>query len=294
MIVKTRRFKLPKQFLFNAAAGLLFVGAGGYVVRDMLLAETVPQCSERYADTMLFALQRPSGEALTAEDLQSRLAGRDWGLIEHAKIVTVSQAPAPVALQVDLPKGATGKGDSAEPRSGMGFRWTPDTLKSARTACLTYSLRLPKDFDFGTGGALPGLYGGPADEPTDSNRTPGFSARYRWNGDGTAEIRATTADTPNGMSLLIDPNWFKVERGTWVTFEEEVVLNTPGAHNGILRVWIDGKMRFEHKSLMFNAKDGGHFAGVIADVHYSRPDLSWAPSPKTASVLISPFELRWR
>jgi hypothetical protein len=294
MIVKTPRFKLPKLFLFNAAAGLLFLGAGGYVVRDMLFAETVPPCSDRYADTMLFALQRPSGEALTAEDLQSRLAGRDWGLIEHAKIVKVSQGPAPVALQVDLPKGAAGKGDSTGPRSGMGFRWTPDTLQHASAACLTYGVWLPKDFDYGTGGALPGLYGGNADDDTTAGRKPAFSTRTRWNGDGTAEIRAATADTPDGMPLPIDPNWFKLERGAWVMFEEEVVLNTPGSHNGILRVWINGQMRFERKNLMFNPKEGGRFAGVSADVHYSRPDLTWAPSPKDASALLSPLELRWR
>jgi hypothetical protein len=294
MIVKTPRFKLPRLFLLNAGAVLLFLGAGGYVVRDMLFAETVPQCSERYADMMLFALQRPSGEALTTEDLQSRLAGRDWGLLEHAKIVKVSHGPAPVALQVDLPKGAAGKSDFAAPSSGMGFRWTPDVLKPASAACLTYGLWLPKDFEFGPGGALPGLYGGTAEEPAGSKRSSSFSTRSRWNGDGTAEVRAVTADSPEGLPLLIDPNWLKLERGAWVTLEEEVVLNTPGAHNGILRVWINGKMRFERKNLMFNPREGGSFAGIIADVHYSRPDLDWAPSPKTASVLLSPLELRWR
>jgi hypothetical protein len=294
MIVKTPRFKLPRLFLFNAGAVLLFLGGGGYVVRDMLFAETVPQCSERYADTMLFALQRPSGEPLTTEDLQSRLAGRDWGLLEHAQIVKVSQGPAPVALQIDLPKGAAGKSDSAAPSSGMGFRWTPDVLQPASAACLTYSIWLTQEFDFGPGGALPGLYGGAKDEPKGSDRKSGFSTRSRWNGDGTAEIRAVTADSPDGMPLLIDPNWYKLERSAWVTFEEEVVLNTPGSHNGILRVWINGEMRFERKNLMFIPKEGGRFAGVIADVHYSRPDLTWAPSPKAASVLLSPLELRWR
>jgi len=294
MIVKTPRFKLPRLFLFHATAGLLFLAAGGYVICDALVAEAVPSCSERYADMTLFALQRPSGEALTAEDLQSRLAGRDWGLLEHAKIINVGQGPVPVALQINLPKGAAGKGEAAERSSGMGFRWTPAAVQHASAACLTYSVWLPKDFEFGTGGALPGLYGGDADGDAIAGRRAGFSMRIRWNGDGTAEIRAATADAPNGLPLSIDPNWFKLERGAWVTFEEEVVLNTPGAHNGMLRVWINGKLRFERKDLMFNSKEGGGFAGVIADVHYSRPDLTWVPSPTTASVLLSPFELRWR
>jgi hypothetical protein len=294
MLVKTQQFKLPPLFLFNAAASLLFLGAGGYVVRDMLFAESVPQCSERYADTMLFALQRPSGETLTAADLQSRLSGRDWGLLDNAKIIKISDGPAPVALRVDLPQGSASKGASDEPRSGMGFRWTPDALKRASTACLTYNIWLPKDFDFGTGGALPGLYGSSADDLTSQDGKPGFSARYRWHGDGKAEVRVATADSPDGTSVPIDPNWFKLERGQWVRLEEEVVLNTPGSHNGILRVWIDGKMRFERSNLMFNPKEGGRFAGVMADVHYSRADLTWAPSPKTASVLLSPLELRWR
>jgi hypothetical protein len=294
MIVKTPQFRLPKLVLFNAAAGLLFLATGVYVVRSSLVAETVPQCSERYAQTMLFALQRPSGEALTAADLQARLAGRDWGLLEHAKIVEVGHGPAPVGLQVDLPKGSANKAYSGELHSGMGFRWTPDTLKGARAACLAYSIRLPEDFDFGTGGVLPGLYGGDADDHMEARRKAGFSTRYRWRETGSAEVRAETADNPDGMPVLIDPNWFKLVRGKWVRLEEEVVLNTPGSRNGVLRVWIDGEMRLERKNLMFNPNEGGRFAGVIADVHYSQPDLSWAPSPKTATVLLSPFELRWR
>ena len=37
-----------------------------------------------------------------------------------------------------------------------------------------------------------------------------------------------------------DKNWFK-----WINIEQEVRLNDPGAQNGHLRVWVDGKLHME-------------------------------------------------
>jgi hypothetical protein len=291
MVVKAHKFKLPQFFVFNVVASAIFLGTAAYAVRHALVWETAPSCSERYTNVTLFPMARVSGEALTTADLQARLAGRDWGLLENGSIVRLEYGPVPAALQIDL-KSQSARGDGGERRGGLGFEWTPSFVRHASAACLTYSIRLPEDFDFGPGGSLPGLFGA-VEEVAKIEPKPGFSARYRWREDGKLDVRATTAGQPDGVNLAVDPNWLQIARGTWVAFEQEIVLNTPGLQDGVLRVWVDGDMRFERKNLAFRHETDG-FAGVVAAIHYSRADLAPAPAAKAGSVLLSPLELRWR
>lgn len=293
MVLKTQQFKLPRFFLFNLAAGVLFVGTAAYAVRSLFVTDDVPPCSERYVHATVFALRGASGAALTPADLQARLAGRDWGLLDNTRIVETSDGPASTVLQVRLSDAKVPRGDAGERTSGMGFTWMPSRLAAASAACLGYTFRLPDDFEFGVGGTLPGLFGG-RDEAAAPGGKSQFSARYRWREDGKLELRAATVDQPGGLSLVLDPNKLTLPKGRWVRVEQEVVLNTPGAHDGALRVWVDGAMKLERRNVAFRDSDDQGLKGVIADVHYGRPDLGWAPAPKTANLLMSPFELRWR
>jgi hypothetical protein len=293
MVLKTQQFKLPRFFLFNLAAGVLFVGTAAYAVRSLFVTEEVPPCSERYVQATVFALRNASGAALTPADLQARLAGRDWGLLDNARIVETPDGPASAALQVRLADAKVARGEAGERPSGMGFTWMPSRLATASAACLGYTFRVPDDFEFGVGGTLPGLFGGREEAAAPGGKAQ-FSARYRWRDDGKLELRAATVDAPGGLSLAIDPNKLTLPRGRWVRLEQEVVLNRPGASDGVLRVWVDGAMKLESRNLAFRDKDDQSLKGVIADVHYGRPDLSWAPAPKTANLLMSPFDLRWR
>lgn len=294
MILRKTGSGIPKSYIFNAAAGLVMLGTLAYAVRTSLLPEDVPQCSERYSNATRFALQRSDGSVLTATDLQARLGGRDWGLLDNAKIVKVKNGPSPTALQVALPKGSPRSGDDTVAKSGLGFRWLSGRLAGAAAACLTYDVFLPQDFEFGPGGSLPGLFGGPVDEHPQQPGRSGFSAPYRWQDDAKAAVRTVTTEHPQGTSIAIDPDRFKLERGRWTRLEQEVVLNTPGNRDGILRVWVNGALRLDRAKLTLRADDKTVFSGVAADVHYGRSDLSWAAAPKDTSVLLSPFELRWR
>jgi hypothetical protein len=244
---------------------------------------------------MLFSWQRPSGEMLTAADLQAKLGGRDWGLLDNTRFVKVEGGPAPAALEVDLRKSAA-RAAGRETRSGMGFKWLPSQLKHASAACLAYSVWLPRDFEFASGGSLPGLYGGgeDAEEPSArGRRTTVFSTRHRWREDAKAEVEAITIEAPDGQPIPIDPTWFKLTPGRWVRFEQEVVLNTPGRRDGVLRVWIDGDLRLERR-LAYIDKAGHGFRGISGDVHYGRADQVATIAGKDASIRLSPFEIRWR
>ncbi|MCL4768722.1 MAG: hypothetical protein KJZ80_21100 [Hyphomicrobiaceae bacterium] len=290
MILKTRRFELPRLVLFNAAAGVIGLATLAYIVHDAVVEKTALPCSERYRQALAFGLQR-DGSPLTTADLQARLAGRDWGLVGNASIVRIDGGPSPVALKIELPSTAAAPAGSDEMPSGIGYRWTPRQLENATSVCLAYSIRFPEDFEFGTGGALPGLFG--AARRGDGADVAEFSIRSRWRDGGRIEIRGSTGARDTDFVIAVDPQRTWLKRGTWVRIEQEVVRNRTGAADGSVLVWIDGEMKAKRDGLVIDPQGAG-LAGAIGDVHYSSGDLSWAPSPRTSSVLMSPLELRWQ
>lgn len=282
-------FTIPSKYLFNGAAVVVGVTVAAFMVRGLVVSEAAPPCSERYDGGVQFSLQRTTGEPLQAGDLQARVNGSDWGLIENVRIVKTRDADVPVALEVRLPKGAAGARGDGPARSGMGFTWVPAKLKAARTACLGYSVFLPDTFDFVNGGVLPGLVGiggaaGGAGEK-------GFALRFGWRGDGGAEVLAQTADFQDGTSYPIDPDRLKLARGRWLKIDQEVLLNTPGERDGILRVWVDGDLRLDRWGMRFREKAATGFTGVGADVHY-KPVFAGQPGVKAdTAIRVSPLRL---
>ena len=131
-----------------------------------------------------------------------------------------------------------GEQSKGRAHNGIDFRWNVAGAKAAKAACLSYSVWLPDKFDFGTGGNLPGIAGGEPDTPS------AFGTRLQWRVGGEAEL----AVAPSGASFQgIRPN-FALLPGRWTQVEQEVVLNTPGAKDGLARLWIDGKLRAEDAS----------------------------------------------
>ena len=291
MVLRRTETRIPRKFLFNGAVALFVVGTAGLAVRHSLMTYSEPPCSERYASAMMFAWQRPSGEPLTRADLQSRLGGRDWGL-DNVRFIKDQHAPAPVVIEVDIAKSAATAGQQA---NGMGFSWHPSQLRNAEAACLAYSIWLPAGFNFASGGTLPGLLGSDAAETTASARpASAFTSRLLWNEDGGVSMLAVTADEPSGHLIPIASSWLTLDSGRWIRLEHEIVLNHPGAHDGILRVWVDGSLRAERSNLEFRGKSEQGFKGVNATVHYGRGTQPATISGKDAAIRVTPFELRWR
>jgi len=292
MLVKQLNRGIPKKYLFNAAAVLAMGVTAALTMRGLVYTPPTQMCSERYGLPTLFGLQRADGSLLAAGDLQSRLGGRDWGVLENAQVMKLKDGPSPVALRVALPQKAVAPGNTSGTTSGLGFTWLPAKLAGATSACLGYSVFLPDAFEFGTGGALPGLFGGPDASDRDPKRSTSFTSRLRWREDGGAEVRVRSPLDPNGRSFGIDTAWTKLPRGQWVHIEQEVVLNTPGQEDGILRVWVDRELKLEETAMAFGPDARTKLGGVIADVHYADAGLGWTAAPKNANLWISPFELR--
>ena len=272
--------------LFNAGGGLAILIVGIYFVRTTLFPTQAPPCSTVYTNLTQLPLEHAGGDLFTAADLQARLAGRDVGVIDYTRVVRVKNGPGAV-IEVDLPKGSLGP-KSTQTRGGVAFQWRPNRLDGAASACLTYSVWVPYDFDFKRGGTLPGLYGA-GDGGRDDK--PVFSARFMWREGGKSEVLATLPLNGESRTQTIDPESFKLQAGKWTRLEQELVLNMPGRKDGALRVWVDGVQVIDKSQIMLRENDQVVFAGVQADAHYGGLDSSFA-SPKDTKIRISPFEVR--
>lgn len=289
MLLRKSTFKISGMTLFNGGVALFLIATGGFIARSMVVKEPPASCSVRYQQAMLYPWSRSGGTPYTSADLQAKLGGFDWGVIDNVSFVGGAPVLSNVAIEVALPQDAKG----ASKTSGTGFTWQPASIKDATSACLGYSVFLPRDLDTGTGITLPGLFGNVDTEPL-GDRAPAFSTRMRWREDTKLEIVSIQPDHIGGIPHVIDPNWTKLERGRWVRIEQEIALNTPGRRNGLMRVWVDGEMKLERTDMAFRQDPAQGLRGVDASVHYSRQNHAWAPSPKTGYVRLSPFEVRWR
>ena len=274
-----------KVILFNAAASLVAIGAVVGVVRTWLAPTALRACSERYATSMAFPLER-DGVVLTASDIQARTGGKDAGLLENLNVVRLKKGPAPIAMSVELPKGSAAPTSSVVPKGGISFPWQPRSLKDKAAVCLSYRILLPAAFDFGFGGALPGLIG-QADQSTDR-----FLVRLAWHQGGTISVTNFTTLDDKKSRQEFNGGGYTIPRGRWVQLDQEVVLNAPEQENGILRLWIDGSLAIDKPDFAYRVKPDLGVSGVAADVFYSGDDIS-ARAPADARVMLTPFEIRW-
>jgi hypothetical protein len=282
-----RGFKLPSTrfMLFNGAALLIVGFAGVTVLRSMFFHDDAPVCTERYLVGGQLSIER-DGQPLASEEFQARMSGSDWGLVGSTRVVKLKSGPAPHAMEFALAK-------ARDERPGIGFAWTPSSFKPAEAACLSYSIYLSEDFDFGKGGRLPGLYGVAADQEQGAARNPAFSTLYAWRADGNGDIHTHLPGHTTGRPLGNDRKGFSFPRGQWVRLDQEVVLNTPGYKDGVLRIWVDGQLRFQKSDLGFRAPEGpteqARIAGVLSEIVMPGDK----PTDKH-KIWLSPFELRWR
>jgi hypothetical protein len=293
-VVKQASNRIPTSYYVNAAAVGVAILIAVLAVRGLVTKEDMPQCSDRFGNGTLFGLQDKSGRPIGTNDLQARLGGRDWGLMDNLELVAITGGPAPVAMRVGLPRLAAKPDDDKPVRSGAGFTWLLPKLATATAACLTYSIRLPEDFNFGAGGGLPGLFGGETNDAPSAARSASFAVRNGWGENGAARVRIATTENTKGLLFTVDPDRQLLERGRWIRIEQEVVLNRPGAEDGSLRIWVDGKLRFENTRMVLRKGEGSLFRGVLADVHYGDTGQMLQAVPKSTALQVTPFEVRWQ
>ena len=284
------RLPEPKFLLFNAAAAL----AGGAAVLaaawSVLMPTPVAPCSERYHAMTTFGLERGGG-VLTAAELQASLGGKDVGVIDSVTIGPVKDGPAAFAMAVSLQKASVSQqGVATKFSGGTSFPWHPRALQGKASACLSYSVLLPADFEFHRGGVLPGIAGTDGTEGGNS-----FAVQLAWRPKEGGGV--TVRVTENGVSQAMpaERQAFEFARGHWMKVEQEVVLNTPKMQDGTLRVWVNGVLTVDRRDIAYRARPDVTVAGVAVDVFRAGgPTDPQSAAHKDAKVRLTPFEVRWQ
>ena len=275
--------------------------------------ESVQACSRRYRPGVkLFAAGKAQAgpQALaTARGLEAAIKsvsdGRYWGLRHNIRYLPhggpvgpgsagPSKAPGTLpALEIVLPEGSINPGNKQAPRGGAGYRWTPPLPEAVQSACLSYWVWFPPDFDFGKGGKLPGLFGGtgPSGGQAVTGRN-GFSTRYMWRKKGRGEVYAYIAGA-KGRGISLSRGAWRFKKGQWTRLEQEVLLNHPARRNGRIRVWVNGQLVLDKTGLLFRTNEQTGVRGVMAHVFFGGKDRSWAASHDMV-MRYTPFDLRWR
>jgi phage shock protein PspC (stress-responsive transcriptional regulator) len=273
--------------IFNAVGVLIGLTVIGYVINSLVFTETEPSCSARYPAPMRFSLHTRHGAAMSPIELQARVGLNEWGINENAHVVEAAEAPGGAALAVKLATVPEVESGNGRPANGVSFRWTPAGVRNASAACLSYELWLPDDFAFGDGGLLPGPFGGPLGAATsDPSSTERFAARVQWRrGDeGSFDVASTGA---TGY-LSVNQRGIPLPKGRWMRIEQELVLNTPGEADGVVRMWLDGALKAESTHMALRKDESEKILGVLAGIGYFR-----APA-KPGMLRIGPFELAWK
>jgi hypothetical protein len=279
--------KIPsaRLVLFNAAAVLIAASAVVAVLRSFLAPSSLVPCTQRYQTTMVFPLER-DGAMVTPADIEARSGSQDAAALRNLEIVRISGGSAQIGMSVALPKGLAAPATGAAEESGISFPWQPRSLRNKSAVCLSYSLLLPADFNFGLGGTLPGIVG-----QTDLSGDR-FAVQAVWGQGG--DVGAASVVTLAGQKSRRDlEGGTQIRRGLWVKVEQEVVLNDPGQDNGTVRLWIDGAMAIDRGDVNLRAKPDVSLTGVAVNLHYSGDDVM-SRSPADAKVLIAPLALHWK
>ena len=270
--------------LFNVAGIAIVVTAIGYMAHNLITTERVPRCTSRFPAGQQFAFDGETGKPRSPIELQGRSGMREWGVLKNAHIVATRGDPSATTLVVSL--ATTGNEENTD-QNGVGFVWPISDLATAHSSCLSYNVFFPSGFKFTEPGYLPGVFGAAdAAQLDDSKPADSFAVRMGWAQQGAigAEIRApsTSGYWQGATEQALWP------LGRWVSVEQEVSLNTPGADDGVVRIWIDGSLTVESNVTNLRVAPQSTLTGVVSEIGYART------ASDVASIKVSPFTMQWQ
>jgi hypothetical protein len=212
-----------------------------------------------------------------------RPAYRIWG----TENLAISQDGRTNALEVTYPKGSIDPATTTAPSGGAGFLYPLAT--PLLTGCLAYEVGFEKGFDFVKGGKQPGLYGGTAPSGG-ADTSMGFSMRYMWRTGGAGEVYAYVPDKSGEYGESIGRGAWSFVPGQWQRLEQEVIVNHLGQKDGVLRVWVDGKLVIERNDMLYRVNGNVLVSGLMFSTFFGGHDASWASS-KTQHAFFRNFQV---
>lgn len=300
MIIKTRKqnpFLTPQALALQTAAILGFVFMASTSLKSWFNRDYVETCSKRYPKSVKMGL-RNGAALISASDLQARAAGRDIGIMENLAVTDLgTSAPMREGFAVSLKAGSAQPHNPAATGGGISMPWQPRALgDGVKAACLSFAIKLPADFDFGTGGTLPGFFGASPREGADVSEQ--FTTHGTWGQNGGVMQHTALSTTKNWMTDFQPESPTTVlPRGRWVAVEQELRLNAPGKKDGLARLWVDGRLVADIPWAELRYSADGVIQGIMMDVYFGGQVVAgtWSEgrAAKDEQVLMTPFEVRW-
>jgi len=144
-------------------------------------------------------------------------------------------------------------------------------------AYLEYQLRFAPDFDFVLGGKLPGLSGGAVRTGgIKPDGTAGWSARFMWGVDGKAVTYVYHPDQPYKWGEGFGGSGFYFKPGVVHTVAQEIIMNTPGDYNGVIRAWFDGQLVVEETDIRFRDTPDFAIDSLLFNSFFGGSGADWA------------------
>lgn len=218
----------------------------------------------------------------------------DQGSFGQAQVSAVASASAPgggQALRVLYGQGSSANScsDCANPGGAQFYTALAAMgqagLATAPVLYLRYYVMFPPGFDFGRGGKLPGLYGGPIGSESGGHHGGGFSTRYMWRDHGVsgsvsgcsrsspcAEVYMYSPESTHGYGQDLGGQWQWQGDGRWHMVEQRVNRST-----GDITVWYDGSQVLNEPGVLGGAS-GVPFSGIFFSTFFGGHDTSWGPS----------------
>jgi len=208
--------------------------------------------------------------------------------VDEGRVSIVNDGDSRV-LAVSYPDGLFGSSDSA-----TGGQWILEFEVGYEAVELQYRVKFGAGFDFVRGGKLPGLTGGEGN--VGGNRpdgTDGFSARMHWRTNGSSGSQLT-GDKANIVQYLYHPDqptdfgddrrwddgpsgeWQEFESGRWYHLRHQIVMNTPGQHDGIVKAWLDGVQVLDLDDIRFRDTDDFQIDAMYFSTFFGGGSSIWA------------------
>jgi hypothetical protein len=286
------KFPSKRVMLLNGAAFLVMAAGAIAAVRHNISPPQSAPCSERYGRLTTFQLER-DGTLLSSSEIQAASDGLDRGVDTNLAVRRIKDGPATTALGVTMDAGTGPTGTKVGKAGGVSFPWVPRALPDkVEAACLSYDVFLGADFEFAGGGTLPGILGNQDGELISNQSADRFDVHAQWGPLGLAKQYMVLSTAKNALDLTVPAFTYTFPRGRWFKIEQEVVLNAPGQQNGIVRLWVDGRLRLEGRDAELRYRPDVYVAGVVADTHFGGQYLD-SRAAKKEQIWLTPFQLRW-
>ena len=152
-----------------------------------------------------------------------------------------------------------------------------------------YKIRFDGAFPWTRGGKMPGLAGGNAPTGCVNADANGFSARMMWRGGG--ELIAYLYDQDQGGACgnnLTTGVTFKANQ--WYSLKEHLKLNTGKNHDGVLQIWVDGRMVLDRSNMEYMVAAPTNLINTILfHSFFGGSTQAWAPAKVCTISFSEPY-----